>query len=131
MTGPTPRLWHYTCSHGHARLGDRGDLVRIRDQVPAVTGWATTVVWATDLDTPLVLALGLTSYALSCDRTAHRYRVLEPERFEWWPAWSRRSLPPQAWKALESPPGTMPAHWWVSTSPAAAEYAPLVRVGTP
>jgi hypothetical protein len=102
-----PTLWHYTCDHGLAGIGKP-------------YGWARPfsdgVVWLTDLDAPVPDALGLTSHLLTCDRTAHRYRVVDAWAASPWmemrPYWD-----PVRRDALEAAPGAMPRHWWVSPVP--------------
>lgn len=116
-------LWHYTCSHGHTALGEQGLLV------PNARG-PVGVVWLTDLDHPIRDALGLTSRVLSCDRTTHRYRIDDPPpEAAWWPT-VRRTWPARVVHALETAPGAMPAHWWVSPVPVHAVHDPI-RQGAP
>ena len=62
-------LWHFTCDHGRQGIGRAGLVKPNRAAVPPLA-------WFTDLPNPQREHLGLTSLILSCDRMAHRYRVL-------------------------------------------------------
>jgi hypothetical protein len=117
-------LWHYTCEHSRAKLGDVGELVPLArlaglDDLPPTS----VFVWLTDLSVPIPAALGLTRLSLRCDRTEHRYRVTDVAGVLPWVA-VRRDTPPRWRYALESAPGAMPAHWYVSEGPVPVEYAP-------
>jgi hypothetical protein len=117
-------LWHYTCEHGRARLGERG---RLRPWVQPLLGYVE-LVWATTMATPDAEALGLTAVSLSCDRTAHRYHVLQPELFTPWATWWPGRVDPRVVSELSYPP-KRPAAWWLATEHVAAEYAPIERTG--
>lgn len=114
------RLHHYTCSHSAA--GIRRDGVLLPNRHPLLT---EPLVWLTDLDTAFREALGLTSYMLECDRTQTRFSVMT-DRAVWWPAYSRWRIAPEIRRFLESAPGAMPAHWWVSPHP-----LPIEKEDTP
>jgi hypothetical protein len=119
MTGVN--LWHYTCDHGHAAIEDV--VVPACWQRPDLDGTPGTYAWFTDLAEPIRDALGLTSNMLDCDRTAHRYRVLDASPIVPWVR-VRRSWP--SWvDLLESAPGARPMHWFVSPGPVDVEYAPI------
>lgn len=107
-------LYHYTCDHGHEAITDT-----LRPN-----GWPLQVVWLTDLDLPMRDALGLTSHSLSCDRTAHRYRVTDANTAAPWSTY-RRTIDPLVAHALESTPGVKPMHWWVSVAPVPVAYDPI------
>lgn len=114
-------LWHYTCDHGHTQI--RGFVVPASDLHEGLDGTPGMYAWFTDLAAPERHALGLTSYSLGCDRTAHRYRVLDDSTLVPWVR-VRRSWP--SWQdALEGAPGARPMHWFVTTMPVPVEYAPL------
>jgi hypothetical protein len=113
------KLYHYTCDHGAERIGPRGTL---KPQPLVGSGTAGVAVWMTDLDVPFRDALGLTSHILDCDRTAHQYVVHEPRAVMHWTE-ARKILPRQYVRALESAPGAMPMHWYVSGVPQAAVRA--------
>lgn len=130
-------LWHYTCDHGRAGIGDVGVLrssadlsaksaaVAARD--PAMRDLLSWC-WLTDLDTPMRDALGLTSHLSKCDRTAHRYQVLDGRAgiIRWTEA--RRYFDAELRDELESAPGAMPMHWFVAPSGVVrVVYLPLVR----
>lgn len=104
-------LYHYTCDHQAPSIAQDGVLK------PGIDG----LVWLTDLDAPPRLALGLTSYTLSCDRMANRFTVTQSADTVWWMRY--RKLRPDL-VAKELCDGVMPMHWWVSERPVS-----LVRVG--
>jgi len=104
-------LYHYTCDHGRRGIGGRGVLR------PHLQPWLEgPYVWLTDLEVPMREALGLTSHALRCDRTVHRYRVTDETHARRWML-VRQTLLQPAVHALETAPGAMPMHWWVSAEP--------------
>lgn len=107
------RLWHFTCSHSAGPIRDGGEL----------RPWPhpllpEPLVWLTDLEEPFRDGLGLTSHTLTCDRTEHRFEVVDPTTAIWWPTYAR-TLRLGGWvrRELDQAPGAMPAHWWVSTEP--------------
>jgi hypothetical protein len=107
------RLWHYTCDHGATGIRRDGF---IRPNPNPFLGAA--LAWFTDLNPPDREALGLTSTMLHCDRLAHSFEV-DSEAVQPWIE-ARRDLLRTAKKfvlTLESAPGAMPAHWYVSTVP--------------
>ena len=110
MTG----LYHYTCRDGAKAIAADGWTLR-PNRVPF------GLLWLTDLATPDRLALGLTSHALTCDRTAVQLRVAPgvPVR---WVDWCRSvRLPRVVRDELELAPGAQPLRWWVSTVPLACQ----------
>lgn len=114
---PAPSvLWHYTCHHGHDAIAHDGHTLRPNPH--------TGHLWLTDLEAPNVLALGLTSTLIDCDRTAHRYRITDTTTAQRWVA-VRRQFPGWFRQGLENAPGAMPMHWWISLYTIPAEYAPL------
>ncbi len=116
MTGPT--FYHYTCDHGREALGDAGTLLPAADLTPRLRrlGLLPALwVWCTDLATPNREGLGLTMNVVTCDRTAHRYRVVQPGALMRW-AHVARTLTREQRDALEAEPGAMPAHWYVGQS---------------
>lgn len=126
-------LWHYTCAHGREAIGESGVLLPacqlVADDKRAelvASWWPSTVVWLTDLRVPLRAALGLTSVALSCDRTAYRYRVLDPAGCVAYTPFYRRSVLRAGHSVvpLENVTGVRPRHWWVSTIPVPVEFDP-------
>ena len=119
-----PTLWHYTCDHGHAVLGAGAVSLVPGHRLSAITPvywWPSRFVWLTDMAVPAREPLGLTSHALDCDRTAHRYRVTDTADCVKWLI-ARRPFRHEA-HILETP-GTRPAHWWISGVPVPAEYDP-------
>lgn len=107
-------LWHYTCEHHRAQLGWHGALK------PGLDGF----VWLTDLDHPNAAGLGLTSNILSCDRTAHRYRVAADAAAHHWVD-VRQYVDPVRVDALESAPGVLLMHWWVARTLVPVVYDPI------
>jgi hypothetical protein len=118
-------LYHYTCSHAYKMLGKRGHLFPASALIgeTQTVPWSGHYIWLTDLSHPNVGALGLTSIMLTCDRTAHRYRVADD--YEGAHPWTtvRRRLPP-GWVADLETPGTLLRHWWVATEPVPVTYDP-------
>lgn len=115
-------LWHYTCTHGRLALDEGGALLPPLWQVSEVPGGLPVsvygllgLVWATAVDEPDRLALGLTSATISCDRLAYRYRV-PGDAFRPWGR-LRSRLDPDLVEALETAPGAQPAQWWVAEGP--------------
>lgn len=108
------RLYHYTCGHRYPSIM-RDGLLRCNPQIQ-LPG-APAIVWFTDLHPPDRLALGLTSYSLSCDRIEHCITVdFSDDAPPWqWYAWARRNLSLDDRWLLEGIDGTRPAHWWLST----------------
>lgn len=110
-------LWHYTCAHSRAILGDEGVLLPTSELAPeraAEIEWPGRRVWLTDLATAQARALGLTSHTISCDRTEHRYRVVATKGLM--PYWqAARELSREFREELEGF-GARPIHWWVADS---------------
>lgn len=124
-------MYHYTCEHGHGSLGAAGTLLPLALLEPDRVGillhpWHTVaqLSWMTDLEHPERHALGLTSGIISCDRTAHRYRITDTTHVERWLSIRRRYAADMR-DALESTPGAMPAHWYVSARPVPVVYDPI------
>jgi hypothetical protein len=116
MPAAPPRLWHFTCSHSVASIELLGSLRPHPHPLLDVS-----LVWLTDLDQPFREALGLTSHTLMCDRTEHRFEVLDTATAVWWPSYARATkVDRQTCRALEMADGVMPAHWWVSAAPVPA-----------
>jgi hypothetical protein len=108
-------LYHYTClDHGHPGIYGSGLIKPGND----------TLVWLTDLDLPMRDAVGLTRVSTGCDRGAARYRV-ETAGLPIVP-WLefRKGVPWHLIEFLESFPGVMPRHWFVSARPTPATYDP-------
>lgn len=115
----TPPLWHYTCRHAARQIGYFGVLR------PMLCPWfrddAPRVVWLTDLDTPDVDGLGLTSRYLTCDRTARRYQVLDATDAKPWTD-VRNEFADQAWVDDAEALGR-PEHWYVCQEPVRVKLA--------
>lgn len=103
-------LLHYTCDHSAARITDT--LVPMPHPLLPVP-----LVWLTDLDPPDVLALGLTSHTLDCDRTSFKVTV-EVFTAVPWTRWAHQHR--LSWTVrdgLDGAPGARPRHWWVNEGP--------------
>lgn len=115
-------LYHYTCPHGHAGLGDAGMLLPSA-RLPSAKGitlpWWGRYAWLTDLEAPFVNALGLTRQLIPCDRTRYRYRLnaADLRLVRRWLDVRREVREMPGVEALESAPGAMPAHWFVTEVP--------------
>lgn len=127
-------LWHYTCRHsmlvlgtGRAELQPAWDLYDDagRTALPSEHRPIAELVWLTDLETPVAEALGLTRNLVRCDRTGYRYRVDDDRAPILRYVSVRRNLPPYARRALETAPGAMPMHWWVSSKPVSVVFDPV------
>ncbi len=109
-----PRLWHFTCDHGHRGIGKRG-LLRPNPHVlmPALGA----VVWLTSDGMPDRDDVGLTSHLISCDRLAYRYRVVDSSGAVPWGD-LRSEVPPGVLADLER--YAEPDTWWLSPTPVEA-----------
>jgi hypothetical protein len=110
-------LYHYTCDHGAAGISASG-LVEVRLQPPE---GKVALAWFTDLEAPNRVALGLTSRSLQCDRLAYRFTIPEPIDVVRYVDVRREHFPRYWREALESVPGAMPMHWYISLAPQRAE----------
>lgn len=115
-------LWHYTCTHRISEIGETGILLPPLYQLAAIPDWLPRdaypllgLVWATDMDPPQRLALGLTDHTIACDRTTARYAV-PASAFTRWGRW-RHLMPPWLVDELELANGAQPARWWVADRP--------------
>ena len=110
-TLPPTRMYHYTCvDHGKPGI-DKDGVVKPHPTIG--------LAWFTDLDVPHVSSLGLTDHLLDCDRTKVRYEVDPEDVTPWMDVRRTAALPSVLRVGLESCPGAMPRHWFVSTSPVA------------
>ena len=120
---PLP-FWHYTCDHGRAGIGESGEVKPLGQFVPDARGrlgefgWLAEMAWFTSQVRPDRRALGLTSTLSTCDRIAHRYRVLGATGLIWWPT---LAVKPSNAVDLEKAPGARPVLWWVSFAPVPVE----------
>jgi len=118
-------LWHYTCDHGREGIGEFGVLLPGRslapDRMPS-DYWPANFVWLTDLERPNRGALGLSSWWIRCDRTAHRYRVALADTITPWMRARRTVENPEFLEDIE---GARPRHWYVSREPVVARWVPL------
>lgn len=102
-------LRHYSCSHARTRI--------LKDMTLRATDQSYGhLIWLTDLERPDVLALGLTSFMLRCDRTEYRITV-ETDQAVPWTEWAHDNHVPLPIRlGLDGNPGAQPRRWWVSTS---------------
>lgn len=115
--------YHYTCDHGRRSIRGTVDPAATLGRYDVDGPWI--YAWFTDLTRPLRDALGLTSHILTCDRTAHRYRVTDTRDLVHW-THVRRDHP---WaEELESAPMARPMHWWVARHPVPVTYDPVDRI---
>jgi hypothetical protein len=122
-------LYHFTCDHGRAALGDAGEVMPLSlfdpEAAQRAPEWASWVRLAWFTDQPQASdpqALGLTSLTVRCDRTRYRYRVLDPEPLlPWLKVW--RNYGPKV-RLLHLAEGVRPGTWWVSEAPVPVVYAP-------
>ena len=135
-----PPLYHYTCPHFHEAIQQDGFLrpaINMADRATAallkggdISRMTCQVVWLTTMPSVVWLnggSLGLTSHGLlDCDRTKHRYRVVQDGTHRPVMPWSalREAWPVPVVVALESAPGARPDTWWASRGPLAAVYDP-------
>jgi len=116
-------LYHFTCDHGRAALGDIGTLLPLADwnpeaatRIPPARAWMTGVIWLTSERRPDRVALGLTSDTITCDRMAYRYRTVGTHAavpyLSWW-----RNIPRKDHLDLTGWHEARPGQWWVSTEP--------------
>lgn len=111
-------LWHFTCEHAYARIGETGLLRPAADLQPDRLRhwWPGWYVWLSDLGYVDREALGLNrATGRSCDRTAYRYRVTDETKVKAWLA-ARKAHPTRLRQQIEGP-GSRPAHWFVSADP--------------
>jgi hypothetical protein len=109
-------LWHFTCDHAHAAIGNRGLL---RPNAHPLIPELGPVIWLTSDPSPTRDAVGLSSTYITCDRMAYRYRAVDPEVVPW--ADARRNVDPRVVTVLEShgDPGT----WWLASASVKAVLA--------
>jgi hypothetical protein len=106
------RLYHYTCSCA-APLIRESRWLQPNPQVQLPD--APALIWLTDLDTPDIPALGLTSLTLKCDRTEYQVTAVTTDAAPW-STYAKR-MPRKARDVIEASPGALPMHWWVSELP--------------
>lgn len=113
-------LWHYTCDHGRALITDT--LITTAKQIGKPCNGPGDLVWMTDLASPAREPLGLTSNILSCDRTLHRFRVIDARQVVPWV----KVRGAYRWAVeLEWAPGARPMHWYVSGVDVPVVYDPI------
>lgn len=115
-TSATPDLFHLTCDHCAPSILASGALIPAQQPFfPHLH----PLIWLTDDPSLSASDLGLTRTFLACDRTAHRFRVLDTSRcFRW------SSLVAFAPPEVLSPPVVrqleherQPEHWWCAALP--------------
>lgn len=122
-------LYHYTCSHGRAGLGLIAELLPTADRADVTSlglnAWPAHFVWLTDRPEPDEDALGLTRNFIACDRTAHRYRVIDDSMIVRWLDFIGDHPGYASVASLLESPGADPSAWWVSREPVPVVYDPL------
>lgn len=109
MSSTPARLFHFTCSHGAAAIGARGELVP-QTRHPML---GCSVIWLTTEGTPDREATGLTSRYTSCDRMAFRYVVTDLGRCRpWLTSPEREAVAPGVVADLEH--YGAPEQWWIT-----------------
>lgn len=107
------KLYHYT-TREYAEQIHKDGLV-----IPGKLGITPGLSWFTDLDSPIREALGLTSNFIKADRTEARVIAFDGTNIRPWIT-IRRMVEPWIRQGLESAPGAMPMHWYVSNVPVPA-----------
>jgi hypothetical protein len=116
-------LYHYCCAHSAGDIRREMQLRCAQDILVErnLVGQAARhpqgfIVWLTDMEPPAYrVALGLTMHDTPCDRIEFCFEVAADwTRMEWYGTFRRRH--PEL-RALESEPGSMPAHWYVARGP--------------
>lgn len=105
--------YHYCCAHSAAGIDATGKVLPGFMLTEREVPFTARVAWFTDLAVPDRFALGLTSFALACDRTEVRYRVTDPTEVMPWHVYAR-SIPRERREVIENAPGSRPAHWFVA-----------------
>lgn len=122
-------LYHYTCDHSRWELGNQGTLLATADRADisalGINAWPTFFVWLTDMAEPDPDALGLTRHHITCDRTAHRYRVTDTTGTMRWLDFIVTEPQYGSVSSLLESPGADPSAWWVSKEPVPVVYDPL------
>jgi hypothetical protein len=131
--GRAVSLYHYTCRHSMSVIGTGKGLLlpawsiydeQQRARADEQTRALAELVWLTDLEAPVAEALGLTRSTLRCDRTGYRYRVTDDQGIVRYVS-MRRRLSADVRAGLETAPGAMPMHWWVSYEPVLVVFDPV------
>ena len=106
-------LYHYTCAHALEKIKEMGTLL---GSVHPILRFHGRIVWLTDLDVPVVRAIGMPKPTRDCDRLQYRISVSgEWDTVAWWPVWSQRNVALPLRQALEvNEQGALFAHWWLA-----------------
>ena len=112
-------LYHFTCrDHGMPGILRDGELrLQPRTRRAQLAG-LPHLIWMTDLDSAPREVLGLSSNTLTCDRMEVRFIIPRPRHVHRWID-VRGGVHPLVREQLESAPGVMPMHWYVTTEPQA------------
>lgn len=118
MTPEAPPLWHFTSAVNAAAIEREGGWLQPGDVMLARRGWDPLTeggryVWLISEPHPTARLLGFSD---ATGYMAARFRVLQPEVADWWPA-RRREHSRRYLATLES--HALPTLWWVSTGPVA------------
>jgi len=131
MPGNDVTLWHYTCEHGANGIVRSGlHVLPVSVTAPYVSAdkdhplpAMMTVSWFTDLGEPDRWALGLTSTIIACDRTTHRFKVVDPSATVRWVDYMRAYLTREEREVARRALPGLPLHWYVSSEPVHVEVA--------
>ena len=113
----TEPLFHFTCDCARRAIGRRGLIVPAPLTHPYL---GCRVAWFTSLPAPARDDCGLTMQYTDCDRLAHRYRILQPERLRPWLGSPERAAAPDEHVFTLEAYGK-PESWWISDRPVLAE----------
>jgi hypothetical protein len=113
-----PRLYHFTCDHGHAAIQADGGLLR-----PNPAGLYMSVVWLTVLPEPDKFSTGLGAVLTTCNRMAYCYIAESGSAARAWLFSGERMRTPRGFLADLESYGD-PEHWWISDVPVAAAWDP-------
>lgn len=114
----TPQLFHFTCDHGHRRIGRYNALIIPQVEHP-ICGWK--ICWFTTEAVPDREATGLAAVETTCDRMAHRYLIEAGSLCVPWLGSPWRSQAPKSFLADLEEYGD-PEHWYVADVPVKARW---------
>lgn len=113
------RLYHFTCAHGHRRIGRYNCLLIPQGPHPLLNN--IRVIWLTTQAEPDRETTGLGHNYTTCDRMAYRYIATDlTPCIPWLVSPERRNAPAESIDALESYGD--PEHWWITATPVRAKW---------
>jgi len=112
-------LYHFTCDHGHRRIGRWNCLLIPQGPHPLLNH--IRVIWLTTLAEPDQETSGLGRVRTTCDRMAFRYVVTDLSACRPWLASAERAaVAADSIEVLESYGD--PEHWWITDSTVPAKW---------